>query len=240
MSNSAAQRAVALRDEYLPYRPARVPFPPQSVAFFVTLLALQREAGITGDMLELGVQYGGTALLTINDLGENERQFLIDYSRDATFAEKFDMLPHEVQQRVTFIEQWTDKALDELTAAGCAKVRFLHIDAGHSKEEVQKDIRTYAEFLAGKGLLCFDDVFEIRWPGVTEAVMEELPRTDIVPVAIVDRKLYCCRKDAHDVYDRLINDNLDVMEQFGELRVWREPFLGAEMTILKLKPDPTC
>ena len=88
-----SQSAVNLHNDYLRFRNVEVPFPPESVTFWCYLFALHKVQGIAGDFLELGVQHGGTAFLSILGRNSSEKQFLVDLKRSSLFEEKWINLP---------------------------------------------------------------------------------------------------------------------------------------------------
>lgn len=214
-----AARIVDLHNAYLPFRNKTVPFPPESVAFWCYLLALQDKMELVGDFLELGVEHGGTAFLSILALKDNaDMQILADIKRSPLYDDMFDKLPETVQCRVDFrVCNSTSPQLEDIRSR---RFRFIHIDAGHEYENVISDIRLFSDCLTEKGILCMDDVFEIRWPGVTEAVLDEFPRHDLAPVALVNRKFYFSRQHAAEMWRSQIHDNLDALGVMGSIRSW--------------------
>ena len=91
-----------LHEAYLPLRHEPVPFPVESAIVWYFLFALQDELGIRGDILELGVQHGGTAFLAASALASDERLTLVDLERTAEFAAIAAKLPDERRQRIEF------------------------------------------------------------------------------------------------------------------------------------------
>ena len=137
-----ARDCVALHNAYLPFRNEGVPFPPESLAFWCFLLNLQTRVGVEGKLLELGVQHGGTAFLSILSMCEADQQILVDLHRTDLFAARFAELPAARQRRTHFIEAptasaSTDHLLDQ-------KYRFIHIDAGHTYDLVKADMERFA------------------------------------------------------------------------------------------------
>ena len=217
-THEIARKAVELHNAYIPFRNPTVPFPPESVAFWCYVLAMQAQYGIRGDMLELGVEHGGTAFLSINALNAGEEQVLVDLKRSAMFADKFDILPEQLQSAVTFIESGTQSA----ATAGLTdrQWRFIHIDAGHSYSDVKRDMERYAGLLQPDGLLCCDDFFINRWPDVTVAILDTYREADLLPVALVNRKIYFARSaEAPHARDR-IRGAQAALGVFGEVRHW--------------------
>lgn len=213
-----AQNAVDLHNTYLPYRNSTVPFPAESVAFWCYLMCVQAHHGVTGDMLELGVEHGGTAFLSICALGAGEEQVLVDRTRSPMFSEKFDRLPAERQAAVTFMATATQSAATQpLTQR---RWRFIHIDAGHGYMDVKLDMERYAGLLSPDGILCCDDFFLNRWPDVTVAILDTYREAGLAPVALVNRKIYFSRQEgAAEVRDRL-RASQSALAAFGRLNHW--------------------
>lgn len=222
-----------LHTAYLPYRNTGVPFPIESVVVWYFLLAVQRKLNVAGNILEMGVEHGGTAFLEAASLEETETLTLIDLKQSERYAQMAETLPDTLKKQITFHECSTrSPALDEVQAQ---RFRFVHIDAGHSMEDVCDDFERFADCVAEDGLLCLDDVFEIRWPGVTEAVFKMVPESNFVPVFFANRKLYLAHKAKADTYLSAFDDTVSVLSDFGQLRHWKEPMLGGTPTIVKLQ-----
>jgi len=224
----------ALFGAYTSVRDGHYPFPIDSILAFAFALNLSRDLSTKGDLLEIGVEFGGTALLTAQVLQEGETLHLIDLKRTDRFAASFDKLSAQQQAQISFHEcSSRSPALEDLTKGA---YRFIHIDGGHSKKDVHDDAHRFAALLVPKGIVVFDDVFEIRWPGVTEAVLEYLVDAPIAPFMIVDRKLYCTRKEDHAEVLAQAREMITGLEVFGPLLSWVEPYAGADTLTAKITP----
>ncbi|WP_417726893.1 class I SAM-dependent methyltransferase [Roseovarius sp.] len=220
-----------LHKDYVTYRNDGVPFPLESVIAWYVLLALQEQRTIRGNIMEMGVEHGGTAFLGTVALREDEHIDLIDLKKSPRFAKVAERLPTALASRVHFHECST--RAPELAEIAKQLFRFVHIDAGHSKQDVLDDIGRFAGCVAPDGILCLDDVFEIRWPGVTEAIFEAIPSTGLVPFLLVNRKLYLAHKDMAGVYRDMLVAALPEIEVFGNMRHWTEEMLGGVTLIWK-------
>lgn len=229
-----AKAIARLHGAYLTFRNDKVPFPLESVIAWYALFAAQEQLQIKGDILEMGVEHGGTAFLEAVALAEHEQLELIDIKTSPRFAEMVATLPEALAARVHFHECSTRApSLDEIAAR---QYRFVHIDAGHAKQDVVDDVTRFAGSVAANGILCCDDVFEIRWPGVTEAVLEAVPPTGLVPFLFVNRKLYFCAPDMSVPYRTALEGMIPNLEAFGPVRHWTETMLGVDTLIWKQTP----
>lgn len=220
-----------LHNDYISFRNDGVPFPLESVIAWYALLALQEQRNIRGNILEMGVEHGGTAFLGVVALREDERIDLIDLKKSPRFTNVAESLPITIASRVHFHECSTRSP--ELSKIAQQRFRFVHIDAGHSRQDVFHDIGRFAACVAQDGILCLDDVFEIRWPGVTEAMFEAIPFTGLVPFLFVNRKLYLAPAEIADLYRQMLVAALPEIEAFGPVRHWTEKMLGSDTLIWK-------
>jgi FkbM family methyltransferase len=208
----------SIHNTYLSLRNDGVPFPAESVAFWTGLLALQNLAGITGDMLELGLEHGGTAFLSVCALRDGEQQVLIDLKRSERFEEKYVLLPEKKATAIQFYETGTQSPpTNELSNRN---YRFIHIDAGHTYEAVKADMIRYAGLLKEGGILCCDDFFTIRWPDVTIAVLETFELHNLVPLFLVNRKIYFCRLLDYPQWKDCFDKNVNLFDTFGVFKIW--------------------
>lgn len=223
-----------IHENYAPFRPHRTPFPIPSVLAWYLLLDVQRQMGISGNVLEIGVEHGGTAFLLATEAQSHEKVILIDRMRTQEFDRVFSTLPTAIATRVDFhLKSSHSQDLNELTEAA---YRFIHIDGGHRKSDVISDFNRFANTLQPNGLICLDDIFTTRWPGVTEAVFEVLPSSNFTPLMFVDRKLYVTRKDYIDQYRTILDKIIPEFLQYFPGKLFIEPFFGSPTIILRLAP----
>lgn len=146
---------------------------------FSTILTLQSVYGIKGDVLEIGTYFGRSASLLAHYLKNDEKLFICD-----PFELGLDYLTHEhasVEMLKTNIKSVTPNFnFDQLVVNQCfsydlklpedQKFRFIHVDAGHSKDEALHDLKLADRHLMDKGIISVDDYQHFRFPGVVEAV----------------------------------------------------------------------
>lgn len=92
-----------LHTAYLPYRNTGVPFPIESVLVWYFLLAVQRKLKVIGNILEMGVEHGGTAFLEVVSLKDAEALTLIDLKQSARYVQMAETLPDTVRKKSLFM-----------------------------------------------------------------------------------------------------------------------------------------
>ncbi len=154
-----------------------------------------RADGILGDVLEIGVHHGLSAV-ALGSLVENGKRFVAvdlfeiqdqNYSRSGEgHREVF------LQNMQTFFD---DLGFLQIVAGSSAELKpealgsqfsFCHIDGGHSPEETYQDLKLCSQILLPGGLLAVDDYFNPSFPGVSEGAIKfklEHPET-LKPIAI--------------------------------------------------------
>jgi hypothetical protein len=170
---------------------------------FYLIAEFQRLGNVGGDLCELGVHRGRSAVVLGRLKRPGERLFCVDrFSLEAGVLEEFRrhrarLLP-EAGDEVVVVDCPDLLALDAAPApvAGAA-LRFLHVDAGHSHREVLNDLRNFAPLLAGGGAIPMDDAFDPDFPGVATAIAEHClseAGRDLRVFATSRRKAYLCHR----------------------------------------------
>ncbi len=223
-----------LLQHYVARRPRRGPFPLESALTWSALLTAQKANRVTGDMLEIGVEFGTSAFLLLDAMREEEHLTLIDLVRTAEWDAGCSG-PYRDRTNYTFIEGNSHAVDPAVLPSGC---RWIHVDGGHLYEHVTKDLELTADRLSEDGILVLDDFFEIRWPDVTAAFVEFL-RTDsrLRPFMLVNRKVYCSRSAASAAaYQSMFGDFLDKhADRIGSARAWDAvEMMGRELLVAKL------
>jgi hypothetical protein len=186
-------------------------FSPGAAALFALLDEVQREHDVHGDLFEIGVHHGRSAVLLCRitrpdeivgacDLFERQ-EFNVSASGGgdrvvfernvARFAPGFDRL-------VIHEKSSADLRPDEIGGP----YRLFHVDGGHSVDEAYSDIRLGATVLHEAGAIVVDDPFRPEWPGVTEAILRFLKeRPEYCAVAIGFNKLVLICDAARGIYE---------------------------------------
>ena len=186
---------------------------------FRWFLSEQIEARMAGDLAELGVYLGKSAVLigdylqpgetfTVIDLfespagdshnqGENDNEYagLTQQAFEANYLRCHPSLPNVVRG---FSEEITDHA-------AIGRHRFVHIDASHLYEHVRGDIAAARQLILEGGIVVFDDIRSEHTPGVAAAVWQAVTAEGLHPLIISEMKLYATWADPTDWRQRLLS-----------------------------------
>jgi len=220
-----------LKKLYLPFRFAKVPFPVESIYFWILLFLIQKNNSINGNILEIGVENGGTAFLEIFSLNDNEHIHLVDIYKNDNFKKIFSKLEKQWADKVTFFE--CNSRSKTLMSSLSSTYRFIHIDGGHTYRDVEFDLHSFAPKVSEFGIFCFDDFFSPRWPDVSLAIINDYAKFNLVPFAIVNRKIYFSTSNGSDFYLSQIRSNVDSLKNYGECRLIDTIFNSHSVLTLK-------
>ena len=184
---------------------------------FDWFLNRQETADMRGDLLEVGVYMGKSAIFigrhqqpgeryTVCDLFEgdapddaNRAESAKSYSAltRRAFEENYrsfhDELPRVLQGPSSLVRA-------ELEARSC---RFVHIDASHLYEHVHGDIGAAHDLLLPDGIVVLDDFRSEHTPGVSVAAWEAVLNRGLHPVCLSTQKLYGTWGDPAAWQDRI-------------------------------------
>jgi Methyltransferase domain len=178
-------------------------FSPLDQTIFRWVLEWQR-AEPAGDLVELGVYLGKSAVLIGSGLRPGERFTVCDLFGDpgddvsnqeecdqdyggltrAAFEKNYlafhSMLP-------TVVQGPTSAILQHVPAGSC---RFAHIDASHIYDHVTRDVASTRLMLRPTGVAVFDDFLSAHTPGTVAAVWEAVLLKGLHPICFTRNKLY--------------------------------------------------
>lgn len=179
-------------------------FLPIDVDLFRLLLHATADNG-PGDLAELGVLYGRSAVLIGASLRDGETFTVVDLfgadPGDAHNAAENDQ-SYPGLTRVAFEDNYRRLLGGELptivqglshTVVDHARHRthrFVHVDASHLHANVVRDIEAARTLLAPQGVLVLDDIRSEHTPGVAAAAWQAVLTADLRPFAISPFKLY--------------------------------------------------
>ena len=193
-------------------------FPALDQVLFAWFLDRQESTGTRGDLLEVGVYMGKSAIslgrhgregekFTVCDLfegdaldGANQAESTKSYASltQRTFEENY-LAFHEELPRV--LKGPSSIVPAEVAPASC---RFVHIDASHLYEHVRDDIGAARDALLPGGIVVLDDFRSEHTPGVSVAVWEAVLTRGLRPICLSTQKLYGTWEDPGPVQDELL------------------------------------
>jgi hypothetical protein len=194
-------------------------FPPLDQMLFTWFLERQQKQGMSGDLLELGVYMGKSAILlghhlqggekfTVCDLFEGDAP---DEANKAESTKSYASLTQQAFERnylsfhdtlPTVIAAPSSVVPDQVAPDTC---RFVHVDASHLYEHVYGDIGAAHDILMPEGIVVLDDFRSEHTPGVSVAAWEAVLNRGLRPVCLSTQKLYGTWGDPEPVQEELLD-----------------------------------
>jgi len=186
-------------------------FFPIDAYLFAAIDELQQREGIAGNLFEIGVHHGKTAIflarmrrgaeiLGVCDVFEQQQ-----LNRDRSGEGSRELFENNMRAfggpaRV-FAKPSSELTVDD-TTAGC---RFFHIDGGHRPEDVIADLETASRALNANGVVALDDLFNPSWPGVSEGFYRFIAAhpTVFAPILIGGNKVFFAREGRRYAFEGL-------------------------------------
>ncbi|MFF4354562.1 class I SAM-dependent methyltransferase [Streptomyces sp. NPDC001530] len=193
-------------------------FPVLDQMLFDWFLDRHESAGMRGDLLEVGVYMGKSAIFLGRHLQDGERYTVCDLFEGSapddanraestksygaltrrTFEENYlsfhDTLPRVLQGPSSVVPA-------EVAPGSC---RFVHIDASHLYEHVYDDIGAARDALLPGGVVVLDDFRSEHTPGVSVAAWEAVLTRGLRPICLSTQKLYGTWDDPGAVQEELL------------------------------------
>jgi hypothetical protein len=181
-------------------------FFPIDAHLFGLIDEIQKQEGISGNLFEIGVHHGKTALILARMAAAEETLGVCDVfeqqelNRDRSGEGNREiflrhMRTHDAEARV--FAKLSSALTAEDTTTRC---RFVHIDGGHRPEDVLNDLEVAERALLPDGVVAADDVFNPNWPGVSEGFYRY--RGDLVPLASGGNKVILAHRGAAARYEK--------------------------------------
>lgn len=171
-------------------------FMPEAAVLFLICNQLIAEQGIVGDVLEIGVHHGLSAIITASLRGPRNRFYAVDLFEDfqslnssgsgrgakATFLDNMSAFFVDLDFMEIIVSPSSQLSPRDLKST----FSFCHVDGGHSAAETYQDIALSHRLLLPGGLIALDDYFNQQWPGVAEgAIRYTLDHpSHFIPVAV--------------------------------------------------------
>jgi hypothetical protein len=183
-------------------------FQPVDILLFEKINQLQEQRGVRGNLLEIGVYQGKSAILLGYFLRDGEQLVALDLFETPAPTDdnrtenqrRFEGLTRRV-----FEENYRCFHNDMPMILTCSSTeignhnlsrsfRFIHIDGSHLYDIVRVDIGTAKALLIHGGVVVFDDYRSSNTPGVAAAVWQEVAKGDLVPFCVTYQKMYATRE----------------------------------------------
>ncbi|MGH9461103.1 MAG: class I SAM-dependent methyltransferase [Vicinamibacteria bacterium] len=204
-------------------------FSPEAAMLFAWIDEIQKSDGVIGDILEIGVHHGKTAVFLGAMLDPDREKLAVC---DLFGNQTGNVSGSGSGDRQIFERHWQscsdglgvqilEKSSTELTAEEVGRNhRFVHVDGGHTREEALSDLRLAARTTIGDGVIALDDPMTPEWPGVAEAVFHFLSsEEDFCAMAAGFNKMILVRRVAADRYTRHFDDERD-RHEYGLTYPW--------------------
>ena len=171
-------------------------------SLFRAVDAAQRAAGVHGDLLEVGVYLGKSAVLLGYLVRPDEEVVAWDLFSGARLAGEADAQFYVELTQAAFEENYARfharaatayaQPSSEIPAAGLGRrFRFVHVDGSHRYDIARDDIAAALDLLIDGGVLVVDDYRTLPHAlGVAAAAWEAVADGRLVPVLASDQKLY--------------------------------------------------
>ena len=178
-------------------------FFPIDAYLFAAIDEAQRRDGVHGNLFEIGVHHGKTAIFLARMLRDAEvlgvcdvfeQQHLnADRSGEGS-RELFEKNMRTFGRPARVFAKLSSELTTDDTTTNC---RFFHIDGGHRPEDVFTDLETADRALHADGVVAVDDLFNPSWPGVSEGFYRFLASHPNVflPILIGGNKVFFARRE---------------------------------------------
>lgn len=165
---------------------------------------------ITGDVCEIGVAYGKSAICLSQFRNITDKLYLYDIFDEHVQQKALANIrkygnPNHIELRIQNTMQLTveDLQFDR-------PLRLLHIDGCHEHSAVLNDLQVFSEGMHEKGVIVLDDYNDYEYPGVNSAASEYMlskyNRNNWRVFAIGDNKAYMCQKKFLTEYQNAMVD----------------------------------
>ncbi len=185
---------------------------------FEWVLSWQTRTQEPGDLVEVGVYKGKSAIHIGRFLQKDERLTVCDLFDDAGTEQSIRADARKTYQTLsqsefesnylafhdelpTIVRGLSSVITDHVEAGSC---RLVHIDASHMYEHVREDTASARQLLRGNGVVVFDDYRTEHTVGTAAAVWEAITNDGLNPIACSSMKMYATWGDPAAVRDEII------------------------------------
>ena len=169
---------------------------------FDFILGHQLDTEVAGDLLEIGVYRGKSAILMGCGLRPDERLIACDLFDDVLSHEDLSIRHRETYgglEAAEFYHNWDHyhsrhqldaRVCDSAQLTELPPLRFTHIDGCHNYQCVRGDIKLAAKSASPRGVISLDDYRVAEEPGVAAAISDAVAAGELFPFCASDMKLY--------------------------------------------------
>jgi Methyltransferase domain len=179
---------------------------------FDFILGHQLDSGVAGEMLEIGVYRGKSAILMGCGLRPDERLIACDLFDKVMSHEDLGSAHRETYGGLDvaeFCRNWDHyhsrrqldvRVCDSAQLTELPPLRFTHIDGCHNYQCVRGDIKLAAKHTGQRGVISLDDYGIAEEPGVAAAISEAIAASELFPFCASDMKLYAATNNDDQAY----------------------------------------
>lgn len=189
----------------------RGPMPIECAYLIAAVMRGLNRLDVRGDMMEIGVFEGRSAIPAASFLRGAEEFYCIDPFGDIKNASA-TLTYGGVGDDEQFVANWKRlfgatqqlrilRTTSEAVAQNDAITRewqpfkYISVDGDHSYEGTLLDLELAARLIAELGIIAIDDVFNVEWPSVSQALNTFLSKTsEFVPFCLGWGRLFLCKQ----------------------------------------------
>lgn len=157
------------------------------------------QQNIPGDLCEIGVAHGKSAIALSNFKKKTDRLYLYDiFSEISRIDAERNILKFSDEDNLLVWRLQDTTKLDNEIIFFDRPLRLLHIDGCHEHSAVMNDLTIFTQHMHDEGTIVLDDFNDYEYPGVNSAAIEySLAKYNYENwrvYAIGDNKAYMCKK----------------------------------------------
>ena len=184
-------------------------YPKDIIIIYGILNELQKPIG---DICEIGVAYGKSAIMISQFKGDNNFYLYDIFPEEArVIAEKNISKFGNGNNLIWRLEDTTELSSDDVFFQN--SLRFLHIDGCHEHSAVLSDLLLFSNKMKDDGIIVLDDFQDQEYPGVNSAAFQfSLMNSNYKNwrvFAIGDNKAYMCQKKYAEKYQKALVDYIE-------------------------------
>ena len=187
-------------------------FIPVQAAIWDALFDYQKEKEIHGDLLEIGVLSGKSAVFLAMNSNVHEEVHLVDIKKHEELDASLSKGKSDASGQTRFFEMNSqDLVKNSPWGKRNNPYRFIHVDGEHTIAGITSDLVVADNLLGEKGIVVVDDIFNERYVHLTFALMKYIlsGESNLIPFAIGFNKAYMCRPNETKKYFRDLRAKLD-------------------------------